>query len=365
MQPTSSNLYNTDKLFELSMDLMCIAGYDGYFKKINPAVTKHLGYSETELYSKPINEFVHPEDRKATIASRLQVHNNVPLLNFENRYIAKNGSIVWLHWTSMPSQEEQLVYAIAKVITHSKQIEKNKNALLSNLIEENNNFKHISYTISHDLRSPINNIITLFDYIDLHKITDEPTQESVVMLKKSSTHLKATVDNYIEYLNAKIPLPNKKTHLNLLEVLNKVCTSVETLITNSKAKIEVDFSELESIHFNEIYLESIFLNLITNAIKYSNVNTLPLIKISSRKHQQTDQLIIEDNGLGFNLSEDQDQLFSFSKKFHPHSDSNGIGLYLVYNHIDNMGGKIEVKSELNKGTKFTLSFKKEFSLNQY
>ncbi|WP_299253638.1 PAS domain-containing sensor histidine kinase [uncultured Cytophaga sp.] len=356
MENIRNKSYNTDKHFDLSMDLMCIAGYDGFFKKINPAVTKHLGYSESELYSKPINDFVHPEDKIATIASRLHVHQNKPLLNFENRYLTKKGSIVWLLWTSMPSDEEQLVYAVAKNITHKKIEEENKKSLIIKYTNENNNFKHFSYTISHDLRSPINNLISIVDFINIEKINDEQTQESFSMLKKSSTHLKDTVENYIDNLNSNKSIQNTCTELNLTQSLNEVLTSIDTFITSSNTKIHIDFSETEIIQFNKIYLESIFLNLITNAIKYSRKDHTPTIHISSRKQHNIDQLIIQDNGLGFNLSEMKDELFGFNKKFHDHPDSNGIGLYLVYNHIHSMGGKIEIESEVNIGTTFTISF---------
>jgi PAS domain S-box-containing protein len=358
MQQTLSNSYHSDKLFELSMDLICIAGYDGYFKKINPAVAKLLGYSEEELYSKPINEFIHPEDREITSTKRALIHTNTHLLNFENRYITKAGSTVWLHWTSIPCPEEKMVYAIAKDISHSKHIEENRNTLIANLIKENDNFKHISYTISHDLRSPINNLITIFDFLDLQKITDEQTQEAVTMLKKSSSNLKVTVDDYLNYLNTKIPLPNTNTQLHLQTVLDTVLNSLNTVIGNAKAKIEVNFSEIESIHFNKIYLESIFLNLITNAIKYSKTDCKPIIKIESRISQDNHQLIISDNGLGFDLDKIQDKLFGFNNTFHSHQDSTGIGLYLIYNHMKNMGGKIDLESTLNHGSTFILSFKK-------
>lgn len=116
----SSEFFNLESFFELSPDLLCIAGFDGYFKKVNPAVLKTLGYSEQELFAKPIDTFVYKDDRQITAKKRKLIKENKPLLNFENRYLTKSGAIVWLSWTSMPIDDKKLVFAIAKNITHKK-----------------------------------------------------------------------------------------------------------------------------------------------------------------------------------------------------------------------------------------------------
>jgi PAS domain S-box-containing protein len=358
MSNSKDTLFKMDLFFDLSMDLLCIAGFDGFFKKINPAVSKVLGYTDEELYSKPINEFVHPDDRHITSIYRDRIYQNTPLLNFENRYITKNGSIVWFTWTSMPSLDERLVYAIAKNITHKKIAEEARNKMVSNLTEVNNNFKQLTYTISHDLRSPINNLLTIFDFIDSNKISDKNTLESLEMLKIASENLKKTVESYTDFLNGKETIQTNLSRLNLKQTLDGVLTSIHSLIADSNTTFEIDFTELDSIAFNKIYLESIFLNLITNAIKYSKPDCSPVIKISSRIHQGVRQLIISDNGLGLNLADVKDEIFNLHSRFHEHADSSGIGLYLVYSHINHMGGKIHIDSEPNKGTTFTISLKK-------
>ena len=111
-----------EHFFELSNDLFCIAGYDGYFKKINPAVSKLLGYSNEELFSNPISTFIHPDDREITSKFRNELKKNNPLLNFENRYVTKSGEIVWLSWTSMPIDNEKLVSSFdpARLVAHTE-----------------------------------------------------------------------------------------------------------------------------------------------------------------------------------------------------------------------------------------------------
>ncbi|WP_413669405.1 PAS domain S-box protein [Mucilaginibacter sp. Mucisp86] len=127
-----NEVFDLECFFRLSPDWLCVAGFDGYFKKINPAVSKTLGYTESELFAKPIDSFVHPEDRSITASKRESIKKNNPLYNFENRYVSKTGEIVWLSWTSMPIKNQQLVFAIAKNITEKKKLEEfNKASLVS------------------------------------------------------------------------------------------------------------------------------------------------------------------------------------------------------------------------------------------
>lgn len=124
MDTTSSGVvFDLEYFFELSPDLLCVAGYDGYFKKINAAVSKTLGYTSQELFGSPINSFVHPDDQAITAQKQAFLTNGETLLNFENRYIAKDGSVIWLSWTSVPIKRDKLVFAIAKNITYRKQVE--------------------------------------------------------------------------------------------------------------------------------------------------------------------------------------------------------------------------------------------------
>ena len=353
----SDSIYNFDNFFEISADFICIAGFDGYFKRINPAVSQILGYTEEELYSRPISSFVYEPDLKNTLETREQVYKNNPLLNFENRYITKSGEIIWLSWTSMPLESEKLVYAIAKNITYTKRIEIERNTLLSNLTQINKELIVLSHKTSHDLKSPINNMLSVFDLIDISKIVDPETLELVNLLKLTSENLKNTLNSSIDQLIENENINTQIETISLNESLSEVMTSINSLILDSKAIIDVDFSAFEEIIFNKAYMKSILLNLLTNAIKYAKPDHNPIITIQSKVVNGINQLIFSDQGSGFDMDKVQDKIFGLYEKFHDNQDSNGIGLYLVYNHITNLGGRIAVESKKNEGATFTISFK--------
>ena len=195
---TTKQMYlQLEPLFEQSTDCLCIADYDGYFVKTNPAFVELLGYSEEELGSKPISEFIYEEDRKLTAGHRAKLKQNVPLVNFENRYVCKNGELVWLHWTSIPVEEEKLIYAIAKDVTRKKELESERISHLSQLSEVNEKLKRLNYTTSHDLRSPLNNLISMVDLIDPSKIEDTETLEILSYIRLSAEGLKTSLNSLV------------------------------------------------------------------------------------------------------------------------------------------------------------------------
>jgi PAS domain S-box-containing protein len=355
--PTPIDAFNLELFFELSADLLCIAGYDGYFRRISPSVSKLLGYTNDELFAKPIHEFIYVGDRDITARHRNNLINDKPLLHFENRYVTKSGELVWLSWTSMPVDSEKLVYAIAKNITHKKKLEDDRNALIANLTKINDDLKLLTLTASHDLRSPVSNLLSVFNLLDVSKINDEETREFINILKSATESLKDTLNNYVDVLNQKESLSAHTEKVDLNDCLNVVLQSLNALIQDSGTKIQIDFSEVEKIKFNRSFLESIFLNLITNSIKYARPDHYPVITIYSRKADGVNQLVFSDEGQGFDMDYVKGKIFGFRQKFHDHNDSKGIGLYLVYNHIISLGGKIDIESEVDKGAKFIISFK--------
>ena len=125
--PSKSELPIVDHFFTLSLDMLCVAGFDGYFKHLNPVWERTLGFTQAELQRQPYFDFVHPEDYVATLAEAQKlitgVGTGVDTIEFENRYRCKDGSYKWLLWKATPYAQQGLIYAVAHDITAHKQAE--------------------------------------------------------------------------------------------------------------------------------------------------------------------------------------------------------------------------------------------------
>ena len=122
-----------DRFFTLSIDMLCIAEFSGYFKELNPAWETTLGYTHDELLAKPMFEFVHPDDLERSRAQNAAVKSGRPALGFENRYRCKDGSYRWLLWNATADLEHQLIYSVARDVTARRLAEIEREQLLGEL----------------------------------------------------------------------------------------------------------------------------------------------------------------------------------------------------------------------------------------
>ena len=123
MRALYSELEIGNRFIDLSVDMFCIAGFDGYFKNLNPSWQKTLGFTREELMQKPYLEFIHPDDRQATVAEVNGLEKGEVTLSFENRYLCKDGSYKWLLWNAVSVPEQQLIYAVGRDVTESRRAE--------------------------------------------------------------------------------------------------------------------------------------------------------------------------------------------------------------------------------------------------
>lgn len=347
--------YPLDPFFKTSPNLLCIAGFDGYFKRINPAVCQTLGYSEDELMSRPIREFIHPDDRELTAQHRDSLLKGKALLNFENRYLHKDGEVVWLSWNSIPLDDSHLVYAIAKDITHIKSREAHRNELLSDLTAVNQRLRHLTDATAHDIRAPVAGLVALSSLVDTSHISDPDTVEVLGALEQAAEDLLVMLDRYVDNLK------NETYHsmmesLKLGDVFNQVSASLRFLIKRAGTQISLDFDDCSRVYFSRSYLEGIFINLLTNSIKYAHPHRIPEVRVCSRRVKRGVEVTFSDNGIGFDSERHQEKLFKLHHKFHDRDDSKGVGLYLVHHYMSSLGGSISVKSEVGHGAHFSLFF---------
>lgn len=216
---------------------------------------------------------------------------------------------------------------------------------------QNRQLEEFNQITSHNLRSPVSNLNAL---LDIYKTeSDSKTKEMIINKIESVTnHLTWTLDTLVESLFIKKSAQQslEKSHFDKTLERTKEMLAAEILKTN--AVITSDFSEAPTVMYNKIYLESIFINLISNSLKYKAKDRAPEIFVKSRINDGTVQLEFKDNGLGINLKKNGHKLFGFSKVFHRNKDAKGVGLFLTKAQVDAMGGKIWAKSEEGKGTSF-------------
>ena len=122
-----------DRFFAVSVDMLCFLDFSGYFKRLNPAWERTLGFTRQELMSKPFIEFVHPDDRERTLAQNREVRGGGQALSFENRYLCKDGSYRWLRWNAAPDIGQRVIYSVARDVTESKQADEDRERLVAEL----------------------------------------------------------------------------------------------------------------------------------------------------------------------------------------------------------------------------------------
>jgi signal transduction histidine kinase len=192
--------------------------------------------------------------------------------------------------------------------------------------------------------------------IDKSSIEDQDTINLIAMLAKGSEQLKVKLNNYIDDLSNNQRIKVALQEVNFQESLQRVSHNIDNLITSSKTNINSDLSAAKTIHFNAEYIDSIFLNLLSNSIKYAKTGIPPEITIWTKRYKDKVKLYFKDNGIGIDLNKAKGTIFGLHQTFHDNNNSKGIGLYLVHTHITSFGGKIEVESEVGKGSTFILTF---------
>ena len=319
-----------------------------------------LGYTAEEWLSSPgfWADHVHPDDREWVVNYCTVCTTNLEQHDFEYRMIAKGGNVVWLRDivnVIVEKGKAVLLRGIMIDITRNKQAEKDLNHSFDLVNEQNKRLLNFSYIVSHNLRSHTSNIQSISVLIDMAK-SDEDRNEMIGLLKTVSDALNETLLNLNEVVNIQTNINIIVEPLNLSNYIERTLNVLNDQIVLKHALIVNKVDEDILVNYNPAYLESILLNFIFNAIRYSHPMRSPVIELSCK---QEGQLVLEiaDNGIGMNLDRYGNELFGMYKTFNGNPDSKGLGLFISKNQIDAMGGRVLVESEVGIGTTFKIYFK--------
>lgn len=335
----------------------------GQITYVSPSFAKLLGY-QADFYKtfslQDIFDNVHPEDVhrvKNTIYSSLEKKETE--IKYEHRFKGADGTYHWREDSANIIYNEDGVYSkyiiITRDISARKEAEKEKNRLYKITEKQNEKLINFTHIVSHDIRSHTSNLTMILDLFEETENKEEQ-QQYFDMLKQSTNKLSDTIFYLNETVAVQSGIKNEKVALSLRKEIEKTIIGINAIIKTNQAHITILVPEDIEIIGTQSYLESIIFNLLTNAIKYKSPDRNPEIIIKAEKIADELRLSFEDNGIGIDLQKNKDKIFGMYKTFAGNSDAVGLGLFMVKNHIESMGGRIEVESELNKGTRFNIYF---------
>jgi len=306
---------------------------------------------------------VHPDDLQRVLREEEDTINN-SLERWEMEYQFKKAdgiyAIVLDRCFAMKDENGKVIKLIGAIrdVTKEKSEENERILLLTELVENNKELLQFSYITTHNLRAPLTNLISICNRVNTQLIEDFQTKRLIEGFKQSTMLLNDTLNDLIKILIIKENRHLETDELLFGDILEKVKSSISTILLKNVVKVETDFSEALMVRFSSVYLESIFLNLLTNSIKYAHPTRYPFIKIKTTIEKDgTTKLLFSDNGIGMNMERVKNKIFGLYQRFHNNADAKGIGLYLVHSQVTALGGKIEVESEVGVGTTFIITFK--------
>ena len=226
------------------------------------------------------------------------------------------------------------------------------------LRKTNIELEKFAYITSHNLRAPVVNLMSLTEMQTEPGISEEFKEEIKLKIHQCVKQLDDTLNDLIEIVASKSGENIQSETLDLQTELNLVIGSIENQVNDSGAQIETNFTECRKIYFPRRYLNSILINLLTNAIKYKSNDRKLVISLKTRTNKDQTILYFSDNGIGINMDKFGNKIFGLYQRFHSKIVGKGLGLYIIRSQIEAMDGKIEVDSMPDVGTTFRIYFNK-------
>jgi PAS domain S-box-containing protein len=353
LQEVKEARHDLDQFFSLSLDLLCLAGHDGYFKRVNPAWQDVLGWSVDELTSQPYQTFVHPDDRLSTNAEQTKLADGGTVMAFENRYRHKDGTYRWLQWKAAPSAEQGLIYAAARDITEQKRAERAMHEHADALAHANRELEAFSYSVSHDLRAPLRHVTgfaTLLEQRAGHSL-DEQGRHYLKAMVESASRMGRLIDDLLTFSRMG------------RRALAKQPVDLGRVVASARREVAVDINgrdivwaidPLPVVEADPAMLRLALVNLLSNAVKYTRPRAQAHIEIGTVGGSADETVVfVRDDGVGFDMQYAH-KLFGVFQRLHgaDEFDGTGIGLANVRRIVERHGGRIWVQSEVDRGATF-------------
>ncbi|MEI8393276.1 MAG: ATP-binding protein [Rhodospirillaceae bacterium] len=346
--------WERDRLFDLSIDMLCIATIDGYFRRVNPAVVANLGYGEEELLSTRMIDFVHPEDVEDTLQEMRDLAEGRPMLSFENRFRRKDGSFRWFSWNAFP--QDNLVYSVARDVTEQKAVAAQLEQALYHAEAANRAKSDFLANMSHELRTPLNGVIGYAEALGLGIFGMLTTKqiEYVNNIRNAGTLLLGIVN---DLLDLSVVEAGRQVlaegDADIAVLVQAVLALVRDRAAHKHLTLTCRLPEpAPLVRCDELKIKQVLVNLAVNAIKFTEPGGTILIEAGIEPDGDL-YLAIIDNGIGIASFDLPKVMTPFGQVEPVHARKQGgvgLGLPLAKKLIELHGGTLTLESAVGVGT---------------
>ncbi|MEM9647817.1 MAG: PAS domain-containing protein [Bacteroidota bacterium] len=302
---------------------------------------------------------IHPDDKERSLRAVEDAIAGKSKFNTEFRIITRHGTIRHIHGQGKVFRDEQgnpvRMIGANTDVSRIKKVDNRLRQLLNTTEKQNKSLLNFAHIVSHNLRSNSSNLSMLTGML-LDKKDPSKQQRFLEMIRISSERLDETVVQLNEVIKIQTDPDQKFQRVAVRETLNSVLESINALIAETKPNIQIEIDDNLGIYAIKPYVASVFLNLLTNSIRYRKQGQQLKLKIMAEDTGDHIVVSFTDNGRGINLEKHGAKLFGMYKTFHGNKDARGIGLFISKNQMDSMNAKITVESMEGKGATFQLFF---------
>ena len=351
-----------NRIFNLSPDLICVAGLDGFLKQVNPAWEDKLGWKSEELTARPWIDFIHPEEKESFLAAVLKLEAGAASISMETRFRCNEESYRWISWKVTSHLENDMVYAVGRDITDMKHTEEQLILAKEEALQSVKFKEQFLANMSHEIRTPMNAVLGFTRLLKDTNLEDDQL-EYVNTINTAGQNLLVLINDILDYSKIEAgKLAIEHIDFNFRDVVFNVQKMLEPLAQEKHLDLNFKYSNALPTNFkgDPVRLTQILTNLVNNAIKFTRKGKVEL-EVKLIKEERTRsilQITISDTGIGIPRGQLKAIFESFtqartdiSRKY----GGTGLGLTIVKKLVDLLDGSIEVESKYGKGSTFSVT----------